>query len=58
MEKCDYFDTVDLTSLTDKELLSLYKDIENLGDQTLPTDTVRYGFPFHCNQFDDQKLAG
>jgi pyruvate,water dikinase len=45
MEKCDYFDKVDFTSLTDAELLSLYKDIETSGIKHY--QLIRYGMVSH-----------
>ncbi len=45
MEKCNYFDTVDLTSLNDNELLSLYKEMETSGIKHY--QLIRYGMVSH-----------
>lgn len=45
MEKCDYFDAIDLTKLTDEELLSLYQDIETSGIKHY--QLIRYGMVSH-----------
>ena len=45
MEKCDYFDSIDLKILDDNELLSLYKDIETSGIKHY--QLIRYGMVSH-----------
>lgn len=45
MEKCEDFDKTDLDSLTDKELLALYDDIENSGIKHY--QLIRYGMVSH-----------
>lgn len=45
MEKCGYFDKIDLTTLNDAEILSLYTDIENAGIKHYRL--IRYGMVSH-----------
>lgn len=45
MEKCEYFDKINLNSLNDAELLSLYNDIENTGIKHYRL--IRYGMVSH-----------
>jgi len=45
MEKCNHFDEINLTELTDEELLSLYNDIETSGIKHY--QLIRYGMVSH-----------
>ena len=45
MEKCEYFDKIDLDMLNDAELLSLYNDIEAYGIKHY--QLIRYGMVSH-----------
>ncbi|MBP1946692.1 PEP/pyruvate-binding domain-containing protein [Methanobacterium petrolearium] len=45
MEKCSEFDNTDLTVLSDREILSLYHDIENAGIKHY--QLIRYGMVSH-----------
>ena len=45
MEKCEYFDGIDLKNLNDNELLSLYNDIETSGIKHY--QLIRYGMVSH-----------
>jgi rifampicin phosphotransferase len=45
MKKCEYFDKIDLETISDDELLSLYKDIEKSGIKHY--QLIRYGMVSH-----------
>ncbi len=45
MKKCEYFDKIDLETISDAELLSLYKDIEKSGIKHY--QLIRYGMVSH-----------
>ena len=45
MKKCEYFDKIDLETIMDDELLSLYKDIEKSGIKHY--QLIRYGMVSH-----------